>query len=90
MLDLFYFTLLALPIIFSYSYSITDYFCLFFILLFCYNFFLIFFFTAFFENKELCEEVLIKKAILLGRYQAREITAISQLHKYRTMNKRYQ
>lgn len=47
------------------------------------------FLTAFHENRELTEEVLIKKAIAFGRYQAREIRAISQLHKYRTMRMRY-
>ena len=44
---------------------------------------------AFFENQALTDELAIGKAIVFGRYQVRELTAISQLHKYRAMKKRY-
>ena len=43
----------------------------------------------FFKNQSLTEEVKILKAIAYGRYMAREIVAISALHKYRTMKNRY-
>ena len=36
-----------------------------------------------------CDELDIKKAVAKGRYWVRELTAISKLHKYREMNKRY-
>ena len=44
---------------------------------------------AFFRNKDLVEEVEVLKAVAKGRYMVREIDAISKLHKYRAMNKRY-
>ena len=44
---------------------------------------------AFFENRNMSEEFDINKAVVLGRYWVREITAISQLHKYRAMRSRY-
>ena len=34
-------------------------------------------------------EIEFKKAIALGRYWVREIMAISKLHKYRAMKRRY-
>jgi hypothetical protein len=43
----------------------------------------------FFENAGITEEVELKKAIATGRYWVRELSAISKLHKYRTMAKRY-
>lgn len=43
---------------------------------------------AFLENSSL-DEVGVKKALAYGRYCAREIVAVNQLHKYRTMKKRY-
>lgn len=46
--------------------------------------------SAFLLNRDLVDEVSIKKAIALGRYQVRELVAISQLHKYRAMRKRYE
>ena len=44
---------------------------------------------GFLDNRDLIDDVAIKKAIANGRYQAREIRAISQLHKYRSMRQRY-
>jgi hypothetical protein len=44
---------------------------------------------GFLENAHLHSEVEIKKAVGKGRYWAREIEAISRLHKYRTLRKRY-
>lgn len=44
---------------------------------------------AFFENRNITDEIELKKAISFGRYWVREIVAISKLHKYRSMNKRY-
>ena len=45
--------------------------------------------VEFFKNKDLTDDVAIKKAIAYGRYWAREIEAISKFHKYRTLRKRY-
>ena len=45
--------------------------------------------TEFFKNKDLCTDLGIKKAVAYGRYQVREIEAISKFHKYRTIRKRY-
>ena len=43
-----------------------------------------------FENSNLeINSISFKKAIGLGRYWVRELTAISKLHKYRTIAKRY-
>lgn len=44
---------------------------------------------AFFTNAHLQNDVEIKKAIAKGRYYAREIVAINQLHKYRHLKKSY-
>ena len=44
---------------------------------------------AFMKNSALSDEVELKKAIAKGRYWVREVTAISALHKYRLMKKRY-
>ena len=49
----------------------------------------IWFLAAFFKNSDLVEELDIKKAVSFGRYQAREMRAIAELHKYRSMRKRY-
>ena len=43
--------------------------------------------AQFFANAHLSSEASIGKAIVFGRYQVRELTAISQLHKYRAMRK---
>ena len=45
--------------------------------------------TEFFKNKDLTDDIAIKKAVAYGRYWAREIEAISKFHKYRTLRKRY-
>jgi hypothetical protein len=45
--------------------------------------------AAILKNANLSDEIELKKAIAKGRYYLRELTAISQLHKYRTMKKRY-
>ena len=45
--------------------------------------------TAFMENKDISGEVEIKKAVVKGRYWVRELHAVSKLHKYREMRKRY-
>ena len=42
---------------------------------------------AFFENRNLQDDLEMKKAIAKGRYWVREILAISKLHKYRAMRK---
>lgn len=44
---------------------------------------------AFFENRVVNSDLEFKKAINKGRYWVKEIEAISQMHKYRTMRKRY-
>lgn len=44
---------------------------------------------AFFKNKDLKDDVSIKKAIAHGRYWVRELAAVTRLHKYRTLKKRY-
>mmetsp|Transcript_1765 Transcript_1765/g.2344 ORF Transcript_1765/g.2344 Transcript_1765/m.2344 type:complete len:101 (-) Transcript_1765:1076-1378(-) len=41
------------------------------------------------QNKELTDEVEIRRAVAKGRFWVREMRAIIQLKKYRTMNKRY-
>ena len=41
------------------------------------------------KNRELVDEIEVLKAIAKGRYQVREMDAISKLHKYRAMNKRW-
>jgi hypothetical protein len=44
---------------------------------------------AFFENSDIKDEIELKKAIAKGRHWVREIVAISNLHKYRAMRRRY-
>jgi hypothetical protein len=44
---------------------------------------------GFFERKDIVDEIELKKAIAFGRYWVREVVAISKLHKYRALNKRY-
>jgi hypothetical protein len=44
---------------------------------------------AFFQNRDISDEFLLNKAIVKGRYWVREINAISMLHKYRSVRKRY-
>lgn len=46
--------------------------------------------AAFLANRDLSNELDIKKAIAKGRYQARELVAINQLHKYRKIKSRYE
>lgn len=43
----------------------------------------------FFDRKDITDELELKKAISFGRYWVRELVAISKLHKYRSLNKRY-
>ena len=44
---------------------------------------------AFLANRDLHDELELKRAIAKGRHMVREINAISKLHKYRTLKKRY-
>ncbi len=44
---------------------------------------------AFFENRDLTDELEIKKAINKGRWWVKEVVAISKLHKYRSLKKNY-
>lgn len=44
---------------------------------------------AFFANRDITDDLELKKAIHKGRYWVKEIVAISKMHKYRAMNKRY-
>jgi len=44
---------------------------------------------AFQKNHNLTDIIEIKKAVAFGRYQVREIRAMTMFHKYRTMKKRY-
>jgi hypothetical protein len=41
------------------------------------------------KNKDVKDELELKKLIAYGRYQLRELQAAGQLHKYRTMKKNY-
>jgi hypothetical protein len=43
----------------------------------------------FYENKNLTDEVEIKRAVGKGRYSVREIHHFNQFHKYRQMKNRY-
>ena len=43
----------------------------------------------FFTNKSLVDDIKIKQAIARGRYEVREMIALSKLHKYRTLKRRY-
>lgn len=45
--------------------------------------------TAIFNNRDLKEEVEIKRAVAKGRYWVRELEAVIKLKKYRTMKNRY-
>ncbi len=45
--------------------------------------------TEFFANRDLSEELDIFRAVAKGRYFVREIMAVNQLHKYRTIKKNY-
>lgn len=45
--------------------------------------------NSFFTNSHLLEEIEIKRAVAKGRYWVRELNAITTLHKYRTMKRRY-
>jgi hypothetical protein len=45
--------------------------------------------AAFVGNRDISDPTEIKKCIAKGRYWVRELQAISKLHKYRNMNKRY-
>lgn len=42
-----------------------------------------------FANSHLTDEVEIKKAVSKGRWWVKEVVAISQLHKYRSLKKNY-
>jgi hypothetical protein len=44
----------------------------------------------FYQNKELTNELEIKKAVSRGRYMVRELVGVTQLKKYRTMKSRYE
>lgn len=44
---------------------------------------------AFQSNKSIDDDIEIKKCIAKGRYWVRELHAISALHRYRAMRKRY-
>jgi hypothetical protein len=41
------------------------------------------------KNKDVKDEIELKKLLAFGRYQLRELLAAGKLHKYRTLNKRY-
>jgi hypothetical protein len=43
----------------------------------------------FFENKDLKDEIEIKRAVGKGRYSVRELQNFNKFHKYRMMKKRY-
>ncbi|DAZ99592.1 TPA: hypothetical protein N0F65_001420 [Lagenidium giganteum] len=45
--------------------------------------------AAFLKNRDLKDDVEIKKAIKKGRWMVRELTGVIQLKKYRAMNSRY-
>jgi hypothetical protein len=45
---------------------------------------------AFFKNAHLKDEDEIRRAVAKGRYWVREIQAAHQLHKYRSLKKRYE
>ncbi|CAM9183813.1 unnamed protein product [Ectocarpus fasciculatus] len=44
---------------------------------------------AFVSNAHLTDEIDIRRAVRIGRYMVREITAISQLKKYRSLKRSY-
>lgn len=44
----------------------------------------------FFKNKDLVDEIEIKRAVGKGRYSAREIQNFNRFHRYRTLKKRYE
>jgi hypothetical protein len=43
----------------------------------------------FLKNKDITDDIELKKAIAYGRYMVREIVAIGKLHKYRQLRHRY-
>jgi hypothetical protein len=43
----------------------------------------------FFQHKDVVSEVEIKRLVAKGRYMVKELAAVSRLHKYRTLKKRY-
>lgn len=45
--------------------------------------------AAFQANKNVANELEMRKCIGYGRYQVRELYALNALHKYRTLRKRY-
>jgi hypothetical protein len=45
---------------------------------------------AFFRNSHLKDEVELKKAVAVGRYMVKELIAVAQLKKYRSMKKNYE
>ena len=45
--------------------------------------------TWFRQNAELTDEVEIRRAVAKGRFMVREMQAVIQLKKYRTLKKRY-
>jgi len=45
--------------------------------------------AAFLEHKGLTRELEIRKAVGKGRYWVREMNAISKLHQYRSIRRRY-
>lgn len=44
---------------------------------------------VFFENAALSSEKDIRRAVAYGRYSVRELNALTSLHKYRLLKKRY-
>jgi hypothetical protein len=44
---------------------------------------------AFMENRDIKDDLALKRAVNKGRFWVREINAISNLHKYRTLRKKY-
>jgi hypothetical protein len=45
---------------------------------------------AFYANRDVTNEIEVKKAIAKGRYYVRELVAVTKLHKYRAVKKRYE
>lgn len=44
---------------------------------------------GFMKNKDITNEIELKKAIVFGRYWVRELRAVTTLAKYRAMKRRY-
>jgi hypothetical protein len=58
--------------------------------MFCYiNCLILFLIAAILENKDLTDEIDIKRAVAKGRWWVREIKAVSRMHRYRTLRGRY-